>query len=173
MIGVFFLLISFFIDAFILQAVEYIKTPGLDLFFRFVTNSLLITTLLLVVPCIFMWYENKRDWILPMGVSYGCAVLAGVILKLMIARERPHVLAQDMIFLKYSFPSLHAIVSTATLPLLFDQYKELRWVWIGVAVLGITSRLYLQVHYLSDVIAGAIIGLGIGWLIMYYKESRG
>jgi undecaprenyl-diphosphatase len=66
-----------------------------------------------------------------------------------------------------SFPSGHASYGTVTciaLVLLFAP-PDRRARWWGLAVLGIAgmawSRTYLQVHWLSDVICGVLLGIGI------------
>ena len=45
------------------------------------------------------------------------------------------------------------------------------WFWIILAIVIAISRLYLGVHYMSDVIAGAVIGYAIGASIIYIKEK--
>jgi len=74
----------------------------------------------------------------------------------------------------YSFPSGHATVAVAFYGLLFyvlirhvEKYKN-KSLWMGVAILFVLllgfSRLYLGVHYLSDVLAG--FSLGLLWLLL-------
>jgi len=52
----------------------------------------------------------------------------------------------------------------------FPKYKI--WFWT-VALLVAFSRLYLEVHYLSDVIAGAFIGYIIGVIFIMLGEKYG
>ncbi|MBC7537632.1 MAG: phosphatase PAP2 family protein [Bacteriovorax sp.] len=64
-----------------------------------------------------------------------------------------------------SFPSLHAASTTAFLiALLFLHHPWAPWVGLW-AVIVIFSRLYLGVHYLSDLLGGIILGLFCGFLI--------
>jgi undecaprenyl-diphosphatase len=67
-----------------------------------------------------------------------------------------------------SFPSAHASYAGATavaLVLLFSHPGTHRLIWwslAGLAIAGmVSSRTYLQVHWLSDVLAGALLGIGI------------
>ena len=67
-----------------------------------------------------------------------------------------------------SFPSGHAAYAGATavaLVLLFTRPGRRRWIWwllAGLATAGMAwSRTYLQLHWLSDVISGALLGIGI------------
>src|SRR4029077_4484036 len=66
-----------------------------------------------------------------------------------------------------SFPSGHAAYAGATcvaLVVLFTLPGRRRW-WWTVAALGVVgmawSRTYLQVHWLSDVVGGSLLGIGI------------
>jgi undecaprenyl-diphosphatase len=68
-----------------------------------------------------------------------------------------------ILFLKdFSFPSAHAALCFSLVPVLDREYPHFKSFWIGFAVLVAFSRLYLGVHYFSDVMAGAFIGLLIG-----------
>jgi undecaprenyl-diphosphatase len=71
-----------------------------------------------------------------------------------------------------SFPSGHASYAGATtvaLVLLFTAPGPRRLLWWALAALGIAlmawSRTYLQVHWLSDVVAGSMLGIGISLLV--------
>jgi membrane-associated phospholipid phosphatase len=71
-----------------------------------------------------------------------------------------------------SFPSGHASYAGATavaLVLLFTAPGPRRLLWWALAALGIAlmawSRTYLQVHWLSDVVAGSMLGIGIALIV--------
>jgi membrane-associated phospholipid phosphatase len=71
-----------------------------------------------------------------------------------------------------SFPSGHAAYAGATcvaLVLLFAAPGTGRRLWWALATLGIAamawSRTYLQVHWLLDVIAGSLLGVGVALLV--------
>lgn len=68
-----------------------------------------------------------------------------------------------------SFPSGHTGASFASVLVLFRSRSRLRWPALVLAVLIAFSRLYLYVHFPTDVLAGAIIGslLGLaGWQLV-------
>lgn len=106
------------------------------------------------------------------GFSMGLALLLGVILgngvmKNLFARPRPytldptlsHRLAWGEMTADYSFPSGHTLASFEAATALFLHHKK----W-GVAALVLAffvsfSRLFLLVHYPSDLIAGALFGV--------------
>lgn len=74
----------------------------------------------------------------------------------------------------YSFPSGHTASAFAAAGVLWQRSPK----WCGaaallVAVLIALSRIYLGVHYPSDVLGGALIGSGIAWLVVkLYKVAQ-
>lgn len=61
--------------------------------------------------------------------------------------------------MSYSFPSGHTVSSFAVAEILSIYFSQYKLIFIGVALLIAFSRLYLYVHYPSDIISGIIIGI--------------
>jgi undecaprenyl-diphosphatase len=100
-------------------------------------------------------------------VTVGAQLLNDV-LKQAFHRARPTPLQGLIEAQQFSFPSGHAMVSAAFyLFVAYLAWRLLRGRWRGVLVAGLIllvlliglARLYLQAHYLSDVIAGYFAGL--------------
>lgn len=104
------------------------------------------------------------------------AVVLNVLLKSLIQRPRPdgfRLVAET----GYSFPSGHSMVSMAFFGLIiwmvwrYHRHDVMRYVWCAVFALVIVmvgiSRIYLGVHYASDVVAGFCVSLI--WLAFYTK----
>lgn len=72
-----------------------------------------------------------------------------------------------------SFPSGHMATSCAVLSVLWCWYPQLRRLWViaGLAVGG--GLVSLNYHFLSDVIAGAFLGVSAGWLVMSIWKASG
>lgn len=99
-------------------------------------------------------------------------------LKRTFRRDRPAETYPDDIFpaqVKYgrSFPSGHTIIAFATATTIFLQYQK--WyvlvpacVWAGAVGY---SRMYRGVHYPSDVLGGAIVGIGAGYLSHWLTQK--
>jgi len=70
---------------------------------------------------------------------------------------------------KYGFVSSHAANFFALISFIFPFYKEKKnWILAGLIIVGILvaiSRIYLGVHYFSDVLVGALLGILIGFTI--------
>ena len=70
---------------------------------------------------------------------------------------------------KYGFVSSHAANFFAMIAFIFPFYKEKKnWILAGLILIGILvaiSRIYLGVHYFSDVLVGAALGILIGFSI--------
>lgn len=64
----------------------------------------------------------------------------------------------------YSFPSSHAVNNFAVAFYFYKLYPKLKWILIIVAGIIAISRPYVGVHYPSDIIGGAFIGMIIGYL---------
>ncbi len=64
----------------------------------------------------------------------------------------------------YSFPSNHALNNFAAATFFYKLYPNLKWVLFITAFLIALSRVYLGLHYPSDILGGAIIGIIFGYI---------
>jgi undecaprenyl-diphosphatase len=107
-----------------------------------------------------------RLWQVVLAVVVCYALVDGV-LKPAFARSRPFESVEDVRVVgqrpvTYSFPSGHAataFASTFVLTLMLPRWRW--WLW-ALAALVATSRVYIGVHYPLDVVAGALVGTGVG-----------
>ena len=109
-------------------------------------------------------------------VNLACAIVIDLVLKEIIQRPRPDGfrLVNEM---GYSFPSGHSMVAMAFYGLLiymiwrYEKNNALKWGFcisfsLVVILIGV-SRIYLGVHYASDVLAGFAVALA--WLMVYTR----
>ncbi|MDE7390195.1 MAG: phosphatase PAP2 family protein [Lachnospiraceae bacterium] len=99
-----------------------------------------------------------------------------IFIKNIVARERPFNTFSDLIPLVkasgYSFASGHTTASFASACVLVRFLnRPLAVITIAFAVIVAFSRLYLGVHYMTDVLCGFLIGLGSA-LLVYYIYSK-
>ena len=72
-----------------------------------------------------------------------------------------------------SFPSSHAANAAALAVLVMRRWPRAGWIAWPLAALVAFSRMWLDRHYLTDVLAGAAIGLGIAWWVTHWARGRG
>ncbi len=170
------MLISFIFDNDIILFVHSIRTSLLNDLFDWVTNISSTILILVVMTTMLLWEKRKREWILPLWASFIVSGLLTLMLKITVMRIRPFEalnLGIDLVFPGWntSFPSWHAAAAFSGLAILDKEFPRFKWFWIGFACLVAFSRMYVGAHYLSDVIAGSIIGYGAG-LIVFNLETK-
>ncbi len=173
LITVLFLVASFFYDKLLFDYIVLNGNAIMDLFFTWISNFGSIFVVMLVVASLFLWRERKNEWVPVIWSSFIISFVFSSILKFLFARIRPYGIVPffSVGIMNYSFPSLHAAVAFSLLPILNRKFPRLRWFWVLFAVLTSYGRIYLGLHYPSDVIAGALIGYIIGSLLVYSEEK--
>lgn len=126
-----------------------------------------------------LWFASRREGRF-FAVSVGGAALFMVLAKVLVARPRPELFPDVKLWQEASasFPSGHATGSMAYFLALYLVVARLapRWRWLAgllgavmVALVGL-SRLYLQVHYPSDILAGfALSALWVSGVNAIYR----
>lgn len=139
--------------------------------------TLLISTVVMAAITLFLACHNRLAWLAILSLAGGSLLSSG--LKLFFDRARPDLVDPiDRVFTA-SFPSGHAMLSTVvwlTLALigasLLERMAVKVWLLVAAAVLIFAiglSRVYLGVHWPSDVIAGWALGAAwasLCWLVI-------
>lgn len=176
------LLISLFYDKEIVSIITNNRLSILDGFMVWVTNPLTIVTIFFLITTLFLWEERKRGWILPLWASAALSAAIAMVMKIIISRPRPFeiitiplVKGAGYVFSAWntSFPSMHAAITLSAVPILDKEFPKLKWFWIILASLIILSRVYVGMHYLSDILAGCLLGLLIGQSIIHLERKYG
>jgi undecaprenyl-diphosphatase len=145
-----------------------VRTPFFVQLFKGVTffgNPATIIGMAIVVMC-FLAYRRYWSYLAGFVVALGGAAASAYVLKEVVARARPGELIQTVAETGYSFPSGHATGSMAfygfiafILYRLYPRCQKSVFVVAALVILAIGfSRLYLGVHFPSDVIAGYLVG---------------
>ena len=154
------------------EAMQDIRTPLL-------TNIALVFNALgrglgsaLTLAAVGVLLLRRRRWLAlaAFAVTETLTSLSSTVLKILVGRPRPPDGLVDPV--GSSFPSGHAAYGAATcigLVLLFTNPGRRRRIWWVLAALGMLgmawSRTYLQVHWLSDVVGGTLLGIGISLIV--------
>ncbi|MBI2655040.1 phosphatase PAP2 family protein [Candidatus Woesearchaeota archaeon] len=157
-------ILSFLLDEKISSMFENTRIPMLDFIFGTITNFGIVLAIMLIIPLL-MLKDNRKIYVLLL--AFFSSVFISVILKWMFLRQRPTDFAYPFIkILSYSFPSLHAVVVFSLLPLLIYFLPRQKNFWVAFAFLVAFTRIYFGLHYLSDVVFGAILGYSLGCLLL-------
>ncbi|PIS42759.1 MAG: hypothetical protein COT24_01830 [Candidatus Kerfeldbacteria bacterium CG08_land_8_20_14_0_20_40_16] len=148
--------------------------PVFNVFFTAISSSAYPSLIWLPLVIGFLLYHHrKRGWILleavfAMGIG---VVFSEFILKEIFARPRPfevfsNLSSMDPTATGFSFPSSHAVaaLSLATVIALSTKNIKIQALMTSYAILVCYSRIYLGVHFPLDVVAGALLGVLLGWL---------
>ncbi|MGH7483268.1 MAG: phosphatase PAP2 family protein [Longimicrobiales bacterium] len=130
-------------------------------------NTLVVATMVIVVS-VFLWLSDHRISCYLLVIAVVGASLINNVLKVLYDRPRPSIIDWGTEVMTYSFPSGHAMTaavaygSVAYLVGRLEPTPALRratWVFaVLVIVLVGLSRVYLGVHYPSDVVGGFVAG---------------
>ncbi|MEX2270354.1 MAG: phosphatase PAP2 family protein [Vicinamibacterales bacterium] len=160
----------------------WLREVGIDIT---ALGSSVVLLLLVLAVSGFLWIHRQRRLVLLLLVSTAGGFMINALMKAVFARPRPSVVPHLREVFTPSFPSGHAALSAIVYltigVLLFEvvQGRTARLYCLGVAMAatGLVgfSRVYLGVHYPSDVLAGWVTGVAWAatcWVAVQYIERR-
>ena len=170
-------------DLKIISYIQSLENEYLTVFYKMITiiadtyQSAIITILLVT----FLYFKKHYREALFLAITMTTCGLAMPLLKNIFSRERPNFYRLIEIS-GYSFPSGHTTSATTmyltlAIILLSIMKKLNKYFVFSIAVLGIviigSSRIYLGVHYTTDVMAGICLGISIVSTVycLYYSNS--
>ncbi len=169
------------IDIRLLREINVHRNSGLDQSFKIITNSHSIVSLSLFTGVSsFALIKNdsveKKHAILIAGGLISSAMITYIV-KFAKHRERPFKTYPEIVQLStvdsYSFPSGHtseAFATATSFSLCYPRWYIIVPTFTWAGLVGY-SRMHLGVHYPSDVLAGAIIGIGCSYLSYWLTKK--
>ncbi len=167
---------DFFMDHVVLGG----RSASLTEWWKFITSFSSVLVLFLITLLFLTFSPNKKEKIFFLG-NIGGVVLISQLLKFFFQRSRPLILYRLVEESGYSFPSGHAMVSAAFYGYLIyclwksdisKVGKRIGSVLLTCLIIGIGfSRIYLGVHYATDVLAGFCLGTLFVISYIYWKEN--
>ncbi len=173
-IGILLFLISYILDRQINLFFKNFRFTFFDVIFSIITNFGVVVLVTLIIPSVILYNKNKKSVYL-LWSAFIASFISAFIIKLIVLRQRP-IDAFTYPFtniVNYSFPSLHAMVAFALLPLLLEFLPKQKNIWISFAFLVGFTRVYFGFHFLSDVVFGALFGYLAGnYLLDMYEKGK-
>jgi undecaprenyl-diphosphatase len=169
---------SLLLDGAVAKLISMIHTPSLTAAMSTLTNLGDFSLLVLVVSCVYAMglrsgEDRGRRIAIPAALALFTTGILVLLLKLLTARGPEggfHWLwgwdTDTMMF-----PSGHAALVCAVSVVLGRVYQALRWPLFVIVLVVAMSRVYLDYHFFSDVIAGLLLGLAVSSLILRYAGN--
>jgi len=121
----------------------------------------------LIILCLFLISRVKKDRNISYLSFFYTLISTSVVVyfsKIIFGRERPFIALVE--YLNFAFPSGHAAIIFCILPLFTRIYPKFKYYFYILASLVLYNRLYLGVHYFTDLIFGALIGYSLGYFFL-------
>ena len=160
----------------------WLREVGIDIT---ALGSFAVLLLLVLAVGGFLWIHQQKQLTLLLLISTGGGFALNALMKNVFARPRPSVVPHLREVFTPSFPSGHAALSAIVYltigVLLFEVVKgrraRLYCLAVAMAATGLVgfSRVYLGVHYPSDVLAGWVTGIAWAatcWVAVQYVARR-
>jgi undecaprenyl-diphosphatase len=165
------------IDDAVLTLISRKHTHSLNRLMVIITNLGTNSTVWILFALPFLFIKPKRIVCYDIILAIAFATLLGeAIIKPIIKRNRPcEKVPQHKLLVRkpitYSFPSGHTTSSFAAACVLSKYFSAIYFsipIFVLAAMIGF-SRLYLNLHYLSDILAGIILGVLCASIVLYLK----
>jgi undecaprenyl-diphosphatase len=154
-----------------------LSNPVFDVLMPFLTDLNKQRIVLVIVAALLLWMiirGNKSVRLAAILLIVTIIIsdqMSSSVIKYWLLRDRPCFTLQDVRLLVscgsgFSFPSSHAVNNFAAALILAFFLPRAKWWFFGYATTIAFSRVYVGVHYPSDVIGGGIIGLICGGCVL-------
>ncbi|MGC8662590.1 MAG: phosphatase PAP2 family protein [Candidatus Micrarchaeia archaeon] len=152
---------------------KIIASPWLNIIMKYIGESFLI-----VIPLVAIYLYFKKDKnVFSFSVLFFLLYFTSEIIKLIVREKRPcNIPSLSWINnigceSSFSFPSNHATVLSG-LVLFTSSYKYLEILYTVWLIFVLFGRVYLGLHYFTDVVVGVLISFAIVWFIRKYYSKK-
>ena len=171
--------INTFDSQILLWVEQYVRSPFLSFIFVSLTTAGNAGMIFILLGLVLLFFKKTRKigllLLISIVVSY---IINDLIIKNIVRRERPFLSIEELSALvahpkSYSFPSGHTASAFSAMTSLFFTKKKYAPIGLIFAFLMGFSRIYVGVHYPSDVLVGAIVGTLSAFICGYiYNKIR-
>ena len=156
---------------------KYLTSPIMDKIMVFIT-TLGNTGMIWIVLALLMLFNKKyrkTGIVLAIGLILSI-VIGNIMLKPLFHRLRPFQIKEGIELIisaphDYSFPSGHTLASVISATILLLRERKIGIYALVLAILIAFSRVYLYVHFPTDILGGAILGVVIGFASIKIAEK--
>lgn len=159
---------------------QHLRCDFLDTIMPWITNLGEAGAIWIVIALLLIIYKPTRRWGVTLAVVLLCGLLIGELgMKNLVQRIRPCNLPDANISMlippptSFSFPSGHTMSSFEAATVLFLMHRRIGLCAYVMAVLIAFSRMYLYVHFPTDVLAGGIFGIALAYGVVTLFRHKG
>ncbi|MGI5971154.1 MAG: phosphatase PAP2 family protein [Oscillospiraceae bacterium] len=167
------------LDSAVVLWMQSVRQPWLDPIMKALSILGDAGAVWIAISLLLLFFKRyRRTGLLALISLAFCFAIANLMMKNLVARPRPYDAIPGLTILvkrlsDYSFPSGHACSSFAAAPALSEGTgRSWGFLFISMALLISVSRLYVGVHYPSDIIAGAAVGILGGAFIRWLLRRK-
>lgn len=166
-------------DMEILHWIQNLRSEPMDVIMRILSLISEFAAVWMVIALILLVTKKHKECAISMAYGGIASCLIGELaIKYIVARPRPFLLDTSIALVEgmhmptsYSFPSGHTTQSFCAMVLLLCYFKKKAIPAVFLALGVAFSRMYLFVHYPTDVLAGAILGTVIAFTIFRIRKK--
>jgi undecaprenyl-diphosphatase len=159
------------IDLWVLEFIQqFFNYPLMDKLMIFITTLGNKGAIWIIICVSLLFKKNYRKIAILVMIAFTLSTILGEgIIKHIVQRLRPFATYPSLQLIigtptLYSFPSGHTATAFAAATVLSKEFNKYKILFFSISSLIAFSRLYLFVHYPSDIIAGILLGLFSAWL---------
>ncbi len=163
LISILIIIITFLLDNLFLKAIPTLRISFINPLFIFLGGTIGLLSYLFFLSLLFL-HEKKTKFIPYLVIAVVAAIALSYLLKYTILRPRPEIIPL-LIKTTSSFPSAHALITASTF-FFIKKLKSIKILAFIPAFLITFTGYYNGVHYLSDIMAGILLGIIISYLTL-------
>lgn len=164
----------------IFLSIHDFRHPILDILSIIISDVTEYAILWILIAVVLITLKKQHGWLVAKAMGLALIIqlfIVNVAFKILIDRPRPYIIFPQIEILgktwvNNSFPSGHVASTVAMLWVLTSFFPKIKLWAIIFTLLMMWSRIYNGMHWPSDVVGGALVGLVAGWLAIKIIKAK-